>query len=119
METGIKETKEVVRAVVELKKAIDAARADGKFDIKEDFVYFAPVALPVIAALEGVSNVPAELDGLDDNEAAELTAEFGNAWKAPAFQKIFKGCVLIAAGVFDLDDDKETDVTAQPNVDVA
>lgn len=117
MSIGIKETKEAVAAVVQLKNAIDKAKADGKFDIREDYGFFVPVALPVVTAFEGAANIPAELDDLDDSEAAELTAEFGNAWKRPAFQKFFKGVVLIASGILDLDDEKG--VESSPNVDVA
>lgn len=106
MAIGIKETKEAIRAVVELKKAIENARADGSFNLKEDYGYFVPVALPAVTAFEGAGLIPAELDDLDDNEAAELTAEFGNGWKDPAFQKIFKGCALLAAGILDLNDNK-------------
>lgn len=104
---GIKETIEVLKAVVALKLAWDQSNDDGKFDLKDDSIKFIPAILPVIAAVDGIGQIKAELDDLDDAEIAALDAEFGKAWRNPSVKKIFKGAVLIASGILDLDDDKE------------
>mgnify|MGYP001163365085 CR=1 FL=1 len=71
---GIKETKEVIAAVVLLKDAVVKIAADGKigFDDAAAVVELAGHAKELTDAVEGFNQVGAELKNLDASEAKEL-----------------------------------------------
>lgn len=68
---GTKETKEVLKLLIELGEAVDKAMVDKKFDAAELGLLIAPL-LHVAAAFEGVGKVPAELKDLSEAEQLEL-----------------------------------------------
>ena len=68
---GIKETKELVKAMLMLGNSAGMALADGKFDWSELGLFVAPLgSLP--AALSGLQDLPKEWQDMDDSERDEL-----------------------------------------------
>lgn len=70
---GIKETKELLKFVVELGLAFDKAYADKKFELHELSLLVAPM-MDAGPAFEGLDKVGGELKDLTTEEAAELVA---------------------------------------------
>lgn len=68
---GTKELKEVVAFGLSVHVAWTKAKADGKLDWK-DLLHAVMPAKNLLAALQGVSKVPAELKDLTDAERSEL-----------------------------------------------
>lgn len=99
MTTGIKETKEVIAAVVAIKEAIESAKADGSIGVLADYVYFLPALPSLFQAINGADKVPAELTDIDFEEAIELRKALQDAGAAESLQKIFEGIVLIGTGI--------------------
>lgn len=97
--TGIKETKEVIAAVLAIKKAIEDAKKDGKIDFLQDYVYFLPALPALFDAINGADKVPAELTDIDFEEAGELRQALAEAGSSEELQKIFEGIVLIGTGI--------------------
>ena len=97
--TGIKETKEVITAVVAIKQAIENAKEDGSINVLQDYVYFLPALPSLFQAINGADKVPAELTDIDFNEAAELRDVMAEAGATEDLQKIFEGIVLIGTGI--------------------
>ena len=71
--SGINETKELLKFVIELGTAVDKAKADGKIDITDIQFLIAPLA-SANAAFAGVDQVKVELKDMTAEEAAELVA---------------------------------------------
>lgn len=71
--TGIKETKEVVAFALDLGFRIKEALADGKIDVGEAIGIGFSIPGPLIKAIGGISQVPAEIADLDDEEIVELS----------------------------------------------
>lgn len=69
----IKETKELLKFVIEMGEAFDKAYADKKIEISEMALLIAPL-MQVGPAFEGLDKIGAELKDLSEAEAAELTA---------------------------------------------
>lgn len=70
-EQGIKETKELLKFVIELGEGIDKAGADKKIDVMDVQYLIKPLA-SASAAFEGADKVKAELADLSAEEAAEI-----------------------------------------------
>lgn len=70
---GTPETNDVALAIVDFVKASKAAYQDGKLDFS-DASHFLPLTQSLPKAIEGVSQVPAELRDLDSEEGAKLLA---------------------------------------------
>lgn len=68
---GTQETKEVLDFVVQLAHSIESARADGSIGFS-DVTDLVDVLMKVGAAFDGISEVPAEVKDLTEEEAAEL-----------------------------------------------
>lgn len=70
---GIKETKEVLVALIDLMNTVDEAQSDG-WDIGDALKFIEPLTkLP--AAIMGNENIPSEIKDMDEAEYAELVAE--------------------------------------------
>lgn len=70
---GVKELKELIGLILSLLKVGKGALADGKLSLV-DLAGLLVVLPNVQAALEGITEVPAELKDLDQDEAAELAS---------------------------------------------
>mgnify|MGYP007046937907 CR=1 FL=1 len=72
---GIKEFEEVVDFGLSIGKAIGTALEDGKFDFTDVFTIL-PAFMGANAAIQGISDVPAEIADLDDEEYKALVEKF-------------------------------------------
>lgn len=97
--TGIKETKDVINAVLAIRDAIANAKDDGSISILQDYVYFLPALPSLFQAINGADQVPAELTDIDFTEATELRDMLNDAGTSEELQKIFEGIVLIGTGI--------------------
>lgn len=97
---GITETEEAFEALIELKKAIEDANEDGKIDTGDISLLFG-IFPKLMKGIAGGQNIPAELKDLDDNEIAQLSDKFGEAFDSPNYRKMFYGFALIADGIYD------------------
>jgi hypothetical protein len=80
---GIKETDEVVGLLILLAKGIQASAADGKLDAS-DIGNLMPVIMACGPALEGISQIPAELMDLDSEEGAALVGKIAGELALPS-----------------------------------
>ena len=73
MSEGIKETKELLKFVIDFGEAIETALADKKFEIAELSLLIAPL-MQVGPAFEGIDKLGGEMKDLTEAEMAELKA---------------------------------------------
>jgi len=71
--TGIKETKELLKFIIDLGEAIDIAMIDKKFEIGELALLMAPL-MQVGPAFEGLELLGGELKDLSEVEMMEISA---------------------------------------------
>lgn len=71
MEKGIKETKEMVDAIISLVVAVDKSLVDGKFGY-EDIPLLMEPALKLSEAFAGSGEIKHEIKDIDEAEKAEL-----------------------------------------------
>lgn len=67
----MKETKELLKFVIELGEAADKALVDGKFDTAELGLLVGPL-MQIAPAIEGIDKVGEEFKSLDEAKMAEL-----------------------------------------------
>jgi len=75
MTTGIKETKELLKFIIDFGMAVDQAMADKKFDMSELGLLIAPL-MQIGPAFTGIDKLGGELKDLDAAESADLVAYF-------------------------------------------
>ena len=68
---NVKETKEVLGFVVPFANSLDLPLQDG-FQWFKDLLSLLPASMKLPAAIEGIDQVPAEIDDLDHEERQEL-----------------------------------------------
>lgn len=98
-EKGVVQVKELADLVIAAVKAVKAVKADGKVDLA-DLGQLVALAPALIAAMDKISEVPAELKDLSEAEAAELGGHLvaGLALEAPQAQLVAeKGLAAIVA----------------------
>lgn len=71
MKHGIKETKELLKFVIEIAEALDASLADGDIGFM-DLSNLVSAMMASAAAFDNISMIPAEMKDLDTTEAQEL-----------------------------------------------
>lgn len=100
----VKEIKDVLKLVISGYKAYGAAMADGKLGW-EDFGHLMPVFPNISAAVENISDIPAEFKDLDAEEAREL-ADYVQAEldidEQSRIGQIIDGALKIVAGGFQV-----------------
>ena len=82
MAVGIKELKELVKFGLKLGEALGKALEDGKINLV-DALKFLPVLKDLKIALEGASEIPAELKDLDEAELQELKVFIKDEFNLP------------------------------------
>lgn len=71
MAKGIQETKDLVIVAISLGNALGKAMADKKFNLADVGAFIDPM-LNLPAALAGISEVPSEIEDMDEAERIEL-----------------------------------------------
>jgi len=79
---SITELKEVILTAAKFGNAVGRSLKDGKIGIG-DIAEFIPAVISLPAALEGISQIPAEVKDLTDEELNELTAFINDEFDIP------------------------------------
>lgn len=100
---GIKESKELVKFIIELIKAIDLSMQDGEFSWK-DGVNFISTLLSVSEGLTGIEKVPAEIKDLQKEEIHELYnfVKKELVLANPKYEKFVEDALEIGVKLYDL-----------------
>jgi len=99
MSYTIKETSELIEAVIALKDAAAAAKAnDGKINFG-DLALFVPALIKLPDAINDIEQIPRELGDLDEDEIQELAVKFGRLINQVDYQIAFFGLVTAASAI--------------------
>ncbi len=100
---GIKETKELIKFIIEFGEAVDASLVDGKIDFG-DISNLVAAMLAAGPALTGANLIPAELKDLDQAEALELCnyAKTELGLTSPKIEEIIERAIEIGLKIFEL-----------------
>lgn len=101
MSEGIKETQEVVRAVVEIAKALKAAKESNGGIGFDDIALLLPLMQPVSEAIKDVNKIGVEMKDLDSAEVASLAAEAMGGFSEDGKIKIYveEGFKILASAI--------------------
>lgn len=97
-EYSVKDTGELIVLLGSVFMAVDGAMADGKIGL-EDLGQAMLIVPHIGPAIDGVGNIPSELDELDDEDKAALQAKVDAAFGEGAFQKVGKPLFTAAVNV--------------------
>lgn len=100
---GIKESKELVKFVTELVKAIDKSLEDGEFALS-DIVNFYQALTAASSGLSGIQEIPAELKDLQPEEVHELCEYVKNEFQLRnhKHEQIVESALEIGVKIYDL-----------------
>ncbi len=97
---GVKETKDLVISVAKFGTAAGKVLEDGKISIMEYPLFFAPVS-SLSDALQGASQIPAELADLDNLEIEDLEKTFKDEFNIPedAVEAVVDDAITLAGNI--------------------
>jgi len=115
---NIQQTVEFFDAGIALKEAIKISRQnDGKVNFPGDLLNFIGFLTALPAALDGLDEIPKELDDLDQAEIDVLTERFGEIVADERYQRVFKGLAIAGDAINEIVSQEIEEAVTRPSID--
>ena len=100
---SIKETKEMVKFAMSIANAVGSALEDGEASVS-DLFEFTSALMAAKPALDGASDIPAELADMDDAEKTELKNYIATEFDIPqeGIERVAEICLRASVDLIDM-----------------